>query len=90
MCDLCDAKMYHMKKATIRDLRYRFSKVEDMLSDGEEIHITKRKRTVARLLPAQANSAPQRPDFLGRLKKIYKKTLKTAGADLISLERDRF
>jgi antitoxin (DNA-binding transcriptional repressor) of toxin-antitoxin stability system len=82
--------MYHMKKATIRDLRYRFSKVEDLLSDGQEIHITKRKRTIARLLPAQANAAPQRPDFLGRLKKIYKKTLKTAGADLVALERGRF
>ena len=42
--------MHHMKKAAIRDLRYRFSKVEDMLSDGQEIHITKRKRTVARAM----------------------------------------
>jgi antitoxin (DNA-binding transcriptional repressor) of toxin-antitoxin stability system len=82
--------MYHMRKATIRDLRYRFSKVEDLLSEGQEIHITKRKRTIARLLPAQPNVAPQRPDFLARLKKIYKKTLKVAGADLVSSERDRF
>jgi antitoxin (DNA-binding transcriptional repressor) of toxin-antitoxin stability system len=82
--------MYHMKKATIRDLRYRFSKVEDMLSEGQEIHITKRKRIVARLLPAQADSAPQRPDFLARLKKLYKKTLKVSGAELVAAERDRF
>lgn len=45
--------MYHMKKASVRDLRYRFSKVEDLLRDGEEIHITKRKRVIARLLPPE-------------------------------------
>ena len=82
--------MHHMKKATVRDLRYRFSKVEDMLNDGQEVHITKRKRTIARLLPAQPASVPQRPDFLARLKKIYKKTLKLTGADLLASERDRF
>jgi antitoxin (DNA-binding transcriptional repressor) of toxin-antitoxin stability system len=82
--------MHHMKKATIRDLRYRFSKVEDMLSDGQEIQITKRKRTVARLLPPQPDAAPERPDFLARLKKLYKKTLKVSGADLVASERDRF
>jgi antitoxin (DNA-binding transcriptional repressor) of toxin-antitoxin stability system len=82
--------MHHMKKATIRDLRYRFSKVEDMLSDGQEIQITKRKRTVARLLPPQPDTAPERPDFLARLKKLYKKTLKVSGAELIASERDRF
>jgi len=38
--------MHHMKKATVRDLRYRFSVVEDLLRDGEEIHITKRKRFI--------------------------------------------
>ena len=79
-----------MKKATVRDLRYRFSKVEDLLSEGQEILITKRKRTIARLLPAEPASAPQRPDFLARLKKLYKKTLKVSGAELISSERDRF
>jgi len=40
-----------MKRASVRDLRYRFSAVEDLLRDGEEIHITKRKRVIARLLP---------------------------------------
>jgi antitoxin (DNA-binding transcriptional repressor) of toxin-antitoxin stability system len=82
--------MYHMKKATIRDLRYRFGEVEDLLSEGQEVLITRRKRPVARLLPAQAKPGPERPDFLGRLKKIYKKTLKISGADLVSSERDRF
>lgn len=87
----CDAILHHMRKATIRDLRYRFSAVEDLLRDGEEIHITKRKRVIARLLPAKATAPSHRPDFLGRLKKIYRgKPLKVSGAELVSLERGRF
>jgi antitoxin (DNA-binding transcriptional repressor) of toxin-antitoxin stability system len=43
--------MYPVRKATIRDLRYRFSAVEAILAEGEEIVITRRKRVVARLLP---------------------------------------
>jgi hypothetical protein len=49
------------------------------------IEMIKRKRNIARL-----HSAPPRPDFLARLKKIYKKTLKTTGADLVAFDRDRF
>jgi antitoxin (DNA-binding transcriptional repressor) of toxin-antitoxin stability system len=80
-----------MRKATIRDLRYRFSAVEDLLRDGEEIHITKRKRVIARLLPPDSAAPSRRPDFLGRLKKIYRdKPLKVSGAELVSLERERF
>ena len=85
----CDAKMYHMKKASIRDLRYRFSKVEDLLREGEEIHITKRKRVIARLLPPEPVTPKAFPDFLGRAKKIFgKKPLKVSGAELIRRERD--
>jgi antitoxin (DNA-binding transcriptional repressor) of toxin-antitoxin stability system len=48
-----------MKKATVRDLRYRFSRVEDLLRNGEEVQITKRKRVVARLLPPEPLIRPQ-------------------------------
>jgi len=83
--------MGHMRKATVRDLRYRFSRVEDLLSEGEEVHITKRKRVVARLLPAAPRGRPHRPDFLARLKKLYRgKPLKVTAADLLSAERDRY
>jgi antitoxin (DNA-binding transcriptional repressor) of toxin-antitoxin stability system len=82
--------MYHMK-ASVRDLRYRFSKIEDLLSNGQEIEITKRKRVIARLVPPTAPARSRRPDFLGRLKKIYgKKTLAISGADLLATERDRY
>ena len=81
--------MHHMKKATVRDLRYRFSVVEDLLRDGEEIYITKRKRVIARLLPPKASAPKAFPDFMARLKKIFgKKRLKVSGADLIALDRE--
>ena len=57
--------MHHMRKATVRDLRYRFSAVEDLLRDGEEVQITKRNRVVARLLPATPRAPSHRTDFLG-------------------------
>ena len=83
--------MHHMRKATVRDLRYRFSVVEDLLGEGEEVQITKRKRIIARLLPVQPAAAPRRPDFLARLKKLYRgKSLKVTAADLLSSERGRF
>jgi antitoxin (DNA-binding transcriptional repressor) of toxin-antitoxin stability system len=83
--------MYHMRKATVRDLRYRFSVVEDLLGEGEEVQVTKRKRIIARLLPVQPSASPQRPDFLARLKKLYRgKPLKVTAAELLSSERSRF
>jgi antitoxin (DNA-binding transcriptional repressor) of toxin-antitoxin stability system len=87
----CDARMYHMRKANVRDLRYRFPEVEAMLREGEEIQITKRKRVIAWLVPNHAGPPVRRPDFLGRLKKIYgSKTLKVAGSDLLARERERY
>jgi antitoxin (DNA-binding transcriptional repressor) of toxin-antitoxin stability system len=83
--------MYHMRKASVRDLRYRFTEVENLLREGEEIQITKRGRIVARLVPLKRPSPDRRPDFLARLKKIYRgKRLRVRGADLIANERDRY
>ena len=56
----------------------------------EGVGMTKRKRKITRRLPAKPDSAAPQPDFLARLKKIYKKPLKVTGADLVSSERDRF
>ena len=83
--------MHHMRKATVRDLRYRFSVVEDLLGEGQEVQITKRKRIIARLLPVRPAMSPRRPDFLARLKKLYRgKPLKVTAAELLSAERGRF
>jgi len=83
--------MYHMKKASVRDLRYDFKKIERMLHKGEEIEITKRQRVIARLVPERSSHTPQMPDFLGRLQAIYgEKVLDVSGAELIAKDRDRY
>lgn len=87
----CDANMYHMKRASVRDLRYNFPQIEAQLRRGEEIQITKRKRVIARLLPVRPPARKSAPDFMKMLRDIYgDKLMKTAGADLVSEQRGRF
>lgn len=82
--------MYHMKRATVRDLRYDFPKVERMLAEGEPIEITKRKQVIGMLTPANGHKRVELPDFMARLKKIYgDKVLKVSGAELVRWDRDR-
>jgi antitoxin (DNA-binding transcriptional repressor) of toxin-antitoxin stability system len=82
--------MYHMKKASVRDLRYEFKKIERLLHQGEEVQITKRRRVIARLIPENVRLTVQMPDFLERLRSIYgDKMLPVSGAELISQDRDR-
>jgi len=83
--------MYHMTKASVRDLRYEFKKIERLLLQGEEIQITKRRRVIARLVPERAEGAKKMPDFEARVRKIYgDKVLAVSGADLISWDRNRY
>lgn len=84
--------MHHMKSATVRDLRYRFPEIEAGLREGEEIQITKRRRLIARLVPAKA-PRPRKgpPDFMAMLKAIYgNKVLKVTGAELVAEQRGRY
>jgi antitoxin (DNA-binding transcriptional repressor) of toxin-antitoxin stability system len=83
--------MYHMRKASVRDLRYAFKKIERLLHQGEEIQITKRRRVIARLVPEATQAAKQMPDFMARLRSIYgDKVLAVSGAELISSDRSRY
>jgi antitoxin (DNA-binding transcriptional repressor) of toxin-antitoxin stability system len=87
----CDTKMYHMKTASLRDLRYSFKKVEYLLRQGEEVQITKRRHVIARLVPEQTPVSPELPDVMGRMRAIYgTKKLKVSGADLVSEDRSRY
>ena len=80
-----------MRKATVRDLRYRFREVESLLREGAEIQITKRKRVIATLVPPKPTVPARRPNFLARLKRIYgEKRMRISGAELLSRERDRY
>ena len=82
--------MYHMKKASIRDLRYGFKRIERLLHQGEEIQITKRRHVIARLVPERVEVATEIPDFMARLRRIYgDKVLSVSGADLVSADRSR-
>ena len=83
--------MYHMTKASVRDLRYDFKKIERLLLQGEEIQITKRRRVIARLVPESQEVPKKMPDFEARVRKIYgDKVLAVSGADLISWDRNRY
>jgi antitoxin (DNA-binding transcriptional repressor) of toxin-antitoxin stability system len=81
--------MYHMKRASIRDLRYDFPKIERALRSGQEIQITKRNRVIARLVPE--TTAPQLPDFAARLKEIFgNRILEPSGAESIAEDREDY
>lgn len=84
--------MYHiMKKASVRELRYAFNKIERLLDQGEEVQITKRRRVIARLVPENSQASSQMPDFLERLRAIYgDKKLKVSGAEVIAEDRSRY
>jgi antitoxin (DNA-binding transcriptional repressor) of toxin-antitoxin stability system len=87
----CDVRMYHMKKASVRDLRYGFKKIERLLHQGEEVQITKRRRVIARLVPENEEVTVETPDFLARMRTIYgDKILTVSGADLVSSDRSRY
>lgn len=43
--------MFHMKAATVRDLRQNFPRIERWLEEGEPVTITKRNNPVALLSP---------------------------------------
>ncbi len=86
----CDAIMYHMKKATVRDLRYNFPKIERMLRLGNEIQITKRNKVIARLSPDR-DKKPEMPDFLGRMREIFgDRILEPSNAEIVAEDRDRY
>lgn len=62
-----------MKRATVRELRNEFSKLEAWLGEGEEIRIEKRGETIAVLKPfvAEPETELKMPDFKARRKAIW-------------------
>jgi antitoxin (DNA-binding transcriptional repressor) of toxin-antitoxin stability system len=83
--------MYHMRKATVRELRREFKKIERLLQLGEEIQITKRGRLIARLVPENEQPPAKLPNFRARMRAIYgDRGLAVSGAELVSKDRDRY
>lgn len=63
-----------MKKATLRDLRNNFSKLEAWLAEGETIEIQRRGKAVAVLTTPSAwktKKLPPLPDFEARRREIW-------------------
>ena len=80
-----------MKRASVRDLRYAFKRIESLLRQGEEIQITKRRRVIGRLVPESEETVGKLPDFEARLRAIYgEKVLTVSGAELVSKDRSRY
>jgi antitoxin (DNA-binding transcriptional repressor) of toxin-antitoxin stability system len=78
-----------MKTVSVRDLRYDFKAVEQILREGEEIRITKRRKVIARLVPEPVR--PPLPDFLGQMRAIYgDECSPVTGAEIVRLDRDRY
>ncbi len=78
-----------MKTATVRQLRHDFGSVLNWVEEGEAVEISKRGRIIALLSPPPTPKPPKprrRPDFLGRLKRIYGDTV--VKGDVVAEERD--
>jgi antitoxin (DNA-binding transcriptional repressor) of toxin-antitoxin stability system len=76
--------MYHMERASVRQLRYSFKDVEAKLAAGEEIELVKRNKVIGHIVPVTP-PRPPKVDFRGRVKKIFgDKKLPVTGAELVS------
>ncbi|MDQ6630715.1 MAG: hypothetical protein M3Y82_03030 [Verrucomicrobiota bacterium] len=62
-----------MKTATIRDLRYDFSRVEAWIRNGNEIELTRHGRPIARITPLSKPAGHKlvKPDIMARLKETW-------------------
>ena len=63
----------NMKTATVRQLRHDFGEVLSWIMDGEEVIITKHRRSIARMLPVVSEEENQvkMPDFFKRMEKVF-------------------
>ena len=62
-----------MQTASIREVRHDFNRVRAWVNNGEEVAITRHRRTVARLVSARVPKAVEAgmPDIAGRLHKVF-------------------
>lgn len=62
-----------MKTASIREVRHDFGRILEWVASGEEVAITKRRETVARLVPVRRkkNGRGKMSDVTTRLQKVF-------------------
>lgn len=65
--------MCYMRTASIREVRHDFGRVLEWVTNGEAVAITKRRETVAHLVPAARKPASRAkmPDVPARLRKVF-------------------
>lgn len=65
--------MLNMKTASVREVQHHCGKVLAWVEKGEEVQITRRSKTVARLVPSTPSALPPAPlpDFAGRARTIW-------------------
>jgi antitoxin (DNA-binding transcriptional repressor) of toxin-antitoxin stability system len=80
--------MHHMKKATVRDLRYSFARIARWLREGETVEVTYRSKRLARLVPAvrSVSDRPAVPDFEARLKRLFPRPVRGKPASELILD----
>jgi antitoxin (DNA-binding transcriptional repressor) of toxin-antitoxin stability system len=85
-------KMYHMKTATIRQVRHDLSSVLAWVAAGEEVTVLNRARPVARLCPLRVQSArkTRMPDFAARAQAIFGNRKPTTNVILQERSRSRW
>jgi antitoxin (DNA-binding transcriptional repressor) of toxin-antitoxin stability system len=86
--------MFHMKTASVRQLRTEFPKVLAWVNSGQDVAITRRRKVVANLIPAgdAPRKKPTLPDFKARLHGIYGEKVVSAQAiaEILSENRGRY
>ena len=65
--------MFHMKTASVRDLRQDFPRVLAWLQAGEKVAITMRRQAIATLVPCPRKKQARHPmpDLTTRLQKVF-------------------
>lgn len=78
-----------MKTATVREVRLHLRKILAWVENGEEVLVTRRNKTVARLVPFGPSSLASVPDFAARARAIWGSPSKETGlSNAILTERD--
>ena len=67
---MCVIMLDIMKTATIRKMQHNLSEVLSWVQRGEEVHVLRRNKVVARLLPPQPQPSKS-PDFVARARAVW-------------------
>jgi len=69
----CASFLSNVKTASVREIQHHLSRVLEWVEGGEEVEVTRRKKVVARIVPAEdpEKKRPEWPDFEARWKEDF-------------------